>query len=59
VDGGYPRGVGACRLIYDAVRDSPSAGPGEPKPGAPLRIAHFMLAFHRSTLSLQPNCLLN
>ena len=44
MDGGHPRGVGACRLIYDAVRNSPSAGTGEPKPGAPLRIGHLMLA---------------
>ncbi len=27
-----------------SLRNSPSAGPGEPKPGAPLRIAHLMLA---------------
>jgi len=44
MDGGYPRGVGACWPIYDAVRNSPGAGPGEPKSGAPLRIAHLMPA---------------
>jgi hypothetical protein len=33
----YPHGVGARRLVHDAVRNGPCAGSGEPKPGAALR----------------------
>ena len=33
----YPHGVGARRLVHNAVRSGPCAGSGEPKPGAALR----------------------
>jgi hypothetical protein len=37
VDWGYPHGVGPRRLVHDAVRNGPCAGPGTSKPGAALK----------------------